>query len=121
MLASPPPFNETMRRLDFSSGILHLRLAVTYLHYPLLLEALSKHEIPTVLVSAKSDSPPASWEVDHDMLEELCSTITNVEPFSVSLSKPETHKRCISIILRKIMVKKRGELLPSLAEVIPHV
>lgn len=85
------------------------------LHYTPSLEALSKDGIPTVLVSAKSDSPRGSWEVDRDMVEELCGTVTGIESYPVSLSAPETHKRCISIILRYIMVKKRGELLPSLA------
>lgn len=68
-----------------------------------------------ILVSAKSDCPRGSWEVDHNMEEELCSTLTGIESFPVSLSAPETHKRCISIILRSIMLKRRGELLPSLA------
>lgn len=71
-----------------------------------------------VLVSAKSDSPPESWEVDHDVVEELCSTVMGTESLTVSSSAPDTHKRCISIILRKIMVKRRGELLPSLAQII---
>lgn len=85
------------------------------LHYTPFLEALSKDGIPAVLVSAKSDSPRGTWEVNHDMVEELCSTVIGIESFPVSLSAPETHKRCISIILRNIMVKRRGEHLPSLA------
>lgn len=76
-------------------------------HIPALLKALSKDGIPTVLVSAKSDSPRGSWEVDHDMVQELCSPGTGIESFPVSLSAPETHKRCISIILRNIMLKRR--------------
>lgn len=79
------------------------------------LEALSKDGVPTVLVSAKSDSPRKSWEVNHDSLEELCNTVTGIESFPVSVSAPDTHKRCISIILRNIMAKRRGELLPALA------
>ena len=91
------------------------------LHDPLLLEALSNDETPTLLVSAKSDSPRGSWEVDNDMLGELCSTVSGIESFPVSLSSPETYKRCISIILRKVVLKRRGELLPSHAGVIPHI
>ena len=82
------------------------------LHDLLLLGALSREDIPTILVSAKSDSPSASWEVSRDMVEDLCSVVTGIESHSVSLSAPETHKRCISIILRKVMVKRHGELLP---------
>lgn len=74
---------------------------------PELLKALSKDGIPTILVSAKSDSPSGSWEVGHGMAEELCNTVTGIESFPVSLSAPETHKRCISIILRNIMMKRR--------------
>ena len=88
---------------------------ISNLHYTPSLEALSKDDIPAVLVSAKSDNQRGTWEVNHDMVEELCSTIMGIESFPVSLSAPETHKRCISIILRNIMVKRRGELLPSLA------
>ena len=92
----------------------YLKISI-HLHYAPSLEALSKDGIPTLLVSAKYDSPRGSWEVDHAMVEELCGTVTNIESYPVSLSAPETHKRCISIILRNIMVKRRGELLPSLS------
>ena len=85
------------------------------LHYTPFPEALSKNGIPTVLVSAKSDSPREAWEVDPDMVEELCRSVTGIESFPVSSSAPETHKRCISIILRDIMMKRRGGLLPLLA------
>ena len=80
------------------------------LHYAPCLEALSKDDIPTVLVAAKSDNPRGSWEVDHDMGEEL----TGIESFPVASSTPETHKRCISILLRNVIMKRRGEL-PSLS------
>lgn len=90
----------------------YLKISI-YLHYSPSLEALSKDDIPTLLVSAKYDSPRGSWEVDRAMVEELCGTVTGIESYPVSLSAPETHKRCISIILRNIMVKRRGELLPS--------
>ena len=82
------------------------------LHYTPFLEALSKDGITTVLVSAKSESPRGSWKVGYDVVEGLCSTVTGIESCPVSLSAPETHKRCISIILRNIMAKRRGELLP---------
>lgn len=98
------PMRSTGNRSETSSN----------LHYTLYLEALSKDGTPTILVSAKSDSPPESWEVGHGMVEELCSTVFGIESIPVSLSSPETHKRCISIILRNIMTKRHGELLPSL-------
>ena len=90
------------------------------LHYPPILEALSRNGIPTVLVSAKSDSPRRALEMNHDMVDEFGSTATGIESFPVSLFAPETHKRCISIILRNIMVKRRGELFLLTGLIYPH-
>ena len=108
------PFQQNNEEIGSVQGVLQGRgvKKSSNLHYPPFLEALFKHQIPTVLVATKSDSPQGSWEVDHEMAEELTSTVTGIESFPVSLSAPETHKRCISIILRNIMVKRRGKLCP---------
>lgn len=76
----------------------------------LLLEALSKVAVPTVLVSAKCDNPFKSWEVDQDTVEDFCISLHGVETFQTSASAPETHKRCISVILRNIMLQRRCKL-----------
>lgn len=74
----------------------------------LSLEALTQEAVPTVLVSTKCDTPLESWEVDQDKVEEFCSTLQGLETFQTSATAPETHKRCISVILRNIMLERRG-------------
>ena len=64
--------------------------------------------VPTVLVSAKCDSPFNMWEVDQEKVEDFCNTL-DVESFQTSITAPETHKRCISVILRNIMMERRRE------------
>lgn len=76
---------------------------------PGLLEALSKDALPTVLVSAKCDNPFKLWEVDLEKVESFCNSV-KIEVFKTSASAPETHKRCISVILRNIMVERRQRL-----------
>ena len=73
-----------------------------------LTEALSKRTVPTVLVSTKCDNPVSSWEVDLDKAELLCSEYHGIEIFQTSTFASETHKRCISVILRNIMMDRRG-------------
>ena len=62
--------------------------------------------MPTVLVSAKCDNALTSWEVDQEKVESFCNTL-DLESFQTSISAPETHKRCISVILRNIMLERR--------------
>ena len=71
-------------------------------------EALSNEAIPTLLVSTKCDNPSKLWEVDQDMVEGLCSDLHDLEIFQTSASAPETHKRCISVLLRNIMLNQHG-------------
>ena len=80
----------------------------TCLHIGLFLEALSGDAIPTVLVSTKCDNPFKSWKVSQEGVEELCNAFRGLEIFKTSTSAPETHKRCISVILRNIMMEPRG-------------
>ena len=75
-------------------------------------EALAKDAIPTVLVCTKCDNPTRYWDVDQDEVGKFCDSV-RVESFQTSLSAPETHKRCISVILRNIMLARRGKLVCS--------
>lgn len=84
------------------------------LHRVLSSEALSNDAVPTILVSTKCDNPAESWEVDQDEIERFCSTMQGLETFQTCASAPETHKRCISVLLRNIMLGRLGmsSLLP---------
>ena len=65
--------------------------------------------MPTVLVSSKCDNPPSSWEVDACRMEGFCDGLEGVESFQTSATAPETHKRCVSIILRIITSERSGK------------
>ncbi len=74
-----------------------------------LLDALSKDRIPTIVVASNCDHSPKTWQVDHGKVERLCSRFQGVECFQTSISIPETHKRCVSIILRNVMLERNGK------------
>lgn len=75
----------------------------------LLLDASSNIAIPTVLISSKCDNPRKAWQINQHMVEGICKTVDGVESFQISVNSPETHKRCVSVILRKIMSERAGE------------
>lgn len=45
------------------------------------------------------------------MIERICSTFGGIESFPTSASSPETHKRCVSIVLRKVLSARDGKSL----------
>lgn len=75
----------------------------------LLLDACYNIPIPTVLISSKCDNPRKAWQINPRMIEGICTTMDGVESFQTSANSPETHKRCVSVILRKIMSERAGE------------
>lgn len=75
----------------------------------LWLDACSNIGIPTVLISTKCDSPRKAWQIDQRVIEGICNTMDGVESFQTSAISPETHKRCVSVILRKVMSERAGE------------
>lgn len=81
----------------------------------LWLDACSNIGIPTVLISTKCDNPRKAWQIDQRVVEEICNTMDGVESFQTSANSPETHKRCVSVILRKIMSERAGKSEISLS------
>ena len=73
------------------------------------IDSLSNAAVPTILVSTKCDNPPTRWEVDHEAVEIVCNKFEGTESFQTSASAPETHKRCISVILKNIALKRSGK------------
>ena len=61
-----------------------------------------------MLVSSKCDKDQESWEVEHHIVDGMWTAIEGEESFQTSLVAPETHKRCLSVILRNVMLKKAG-------------
>ena len=74
-------------------------------------DRLSDAAIPTILVSNKCDNPPSYWKVGRERVEVVCNTYEGTESFQTSATAPETHKRCISVILRNIALKRSGKPL----------
>ena len=79
-----------------------------------LLEALCNDATPTILVSSMCDVAPELWQVDKQMVEELRTTVDNIEAFQTSIKASSTHKRCISVMLRNIEICSRGKSMNNL-------
>lgn len=73
-----------------------------------ILSRLSDAAIPTILVSNKCDNPPSYWKIGRERVEVMCNTYEGTESIQTSVTAPETHKRCISVILRNIALKRSG-------------
>lgn len=78
-------------------------------------DSLSNAAIPTILISSKCDNNRKAWQIDQRMIERTCSTIGGIESFQTSASSPETHKRCVSIVLRKVLSARDGKSLNPLS------
>lgn len=75
---------------------------------PALLNALSNDATPAVVVASNADHPSKSWRVSLKNIEKLCSEFKGVDSVQTSISAPDSHKRCVSIMLRNIMLDKQG-------------
>ena len=73
-----------------------------------LLAALSHRMVPTILVASKCDTS-AKWSVTAKKIDGICKDHRNVELFQIFWSTLETQKRCLSIILRNIMLEIYGK------------
>ncbi|KAL9123648.1 MAG: hypothetical protein Q9217_006939, partial [Psora testacea] len=76
---------------------------------PKLLSALTHNTIPTVLITSKCDHPPQSRRLTLSTVDGVRNRFSNVKSLQTALSTPETHKRCVSIMLRNIMLDRDGE------------
>jgi hypothetical protein len=61
--------------------------------------------MPCVLVSCKCDAPLSNRRIDPQEVEQLCMEETGIEVIQTSADAPETHKRCISIVLRNFITE----------------
>ncbi|KAL8916183.1 MAG: hypothetical protein Q9172_006414 [Xanthocarpia lactea] len=70
---------------------------------PSFLRACSKSAIPTVLVCSKCDVPPEIRQVDSQITEQLRNGVVgDIQMYQTSIKAPDSHKRCLSFILRNI-------------------
>lgn len=73
------------------------------------LDAFSKCAMPWVLVSNKCDIPPNARQINPQAFEQICNAFGETQSFHTSFNAPETHKRCISAILRTFMPDPSGK------------
>lgn len=60
------------------------------------------------------DVPPKSRQVDSRVTGELRNAMPgNAQSYQISTKAPESHKRCISSILRNIALPQNGMMLPQ--------
>jgi hypothetical protein len=78
-----------------------------------LLAALAQSGPPVLLVSCKEDSPPKLRQVDLDFSQRMKGRFSMLETCSTSANVPESHKRCISVLLRSILTYRKGEQVYS--------
>ncbi|KAL8798075.1 MAG: hypothetical protein Q9182_006975 [Xanthomendoza sp. 2 TL-2023] len=70
---------------------------------PRLLRACSNGALPTVIVCSKCDGPSKLRQVDNQTTEHLRSGVmANIQIYQTSVKTPDSHKRCLSFILRSI-------------------
>lgn len=76
---------------------------------PVLPDGLCNAATPTIIVSSKCDNPPVSWQVSREKVETVSNRFDGLECFQTTKNAPETHKRCISVILRAIALRRLGK------------
>ena len=74
-----------------------------------ILDMFRKIALPTIFVSTKCDTPIEKRQVDHQMIRSICQNVDGIEFHQCSLKSPETHKRCVSVMLRNIMAGRVGK------------
>ena len=72
-------------------------------------DSLRKDGIPTIVVASHCDHAPKAWRVEYEKIEKLCLRFKDIECFQTSINVSETHKRCVSIILRNVMLERHGK------------
>lgn len=91
----------------------------------LLTGALTKSSIPYVLVQCKCDLQDRPQKMDAVTFEKMSRIISGKELHRTAADSPRTQKRCISILLRSIVLKTPGKQDPvpdfPVSEYPPHV
>jgi GTPase SAR1 family protein len=75
---------------------------------PEMLNILAKSGLPFVLAACKCDQHPAHRQVDPQMVEQKAvSFLGHVNAFSTSEGNPDTHRQCLSYIIRAAIAARR--------------
>ncbi|KAJ4380962.1 hypothetical protein N0V86_003309 [Didymella sp. IMI 355093] len=75
---------------------------------PDILSIFAKSTLPFVLAACKCDQHPAHREVDPHVVEQKAkSFLGDVSVFSTSEAAPETHRACLSVVIRAAIAARR--------------
>ncbi|KAK2865263.1 hypothetical protein FQN49_003746, partial [Arthroderma sp. PD_2] len=78
----------------------------TVSQYPQVLDALRKSSnIPFLVIACKCDGPQNESQQDPLTLVQACRSLLGLKVQRISASVPESHKKCISTILRAIIMR----------------
>ncbi|EEQ29357.1 hypothetical protein McanMca71_004253 [Microsporum canis] len=78
----------------------------TVSQYPQVLDALRKStNIPFLVIACKCDGPQHESQHDPLTLVQACRSLLGLKVQRISASLPESHKKCISTILRAIIMR----------------
>ncbi len=75
-------------------------------------DALPRSTLPFVVVACKSDGSLPVYQRDPTNFEQARRILGEIEAHQTSLDDPESHKACISILLRAIIANTPGKATP---------
>lgn len=98
----------TTPRIDAALTLYDVTSQDSLARVPEMLNILAKSGLPFVLAACKCDQHPAHREVDPHMVEQKAvSFLGHVNAFSTSEANPDTHRACLSVIIRAAIAARR--------------
>ncbi|KAL9038973.1 MAG: hypothetical protein Q9180_002809 [Flavoplaca navasiana] len=102
-----PDSEETVGQINGIVVIYSISDASSTKMIPSFLRACATSAFPAVLVCSKCDVPPKLRQVDGQTTERLRNGVVgNIQVYQSSIKAPDSHKRCLSFILRNIALRK---------------
>lgn len=72
-------------------------------------DALHKSKLPCVVVSCKCDNTPLTRQRESGTVGPFGGLFSSVPTYQTSSSKPQSQKKCVSILLSAILAQPKGE------------
>jgi GTPase SAR1 family protein len=95
-------------RIDAAITLYDVTAQDSLARVPEMLSILAKSHLPFVLAACKCDQHPAHREVDPAVVEQKAkSFLGHVSVFSTSDNAPDTHRACLSVIIRAAIAARR--------------
>ena len=62
-----------------------------------------------MLIACKCDVPPNKRRLDPLEIEQSCMEETGIEAIETSINTPNSHKKCISVMMRDLLAVRNGQ------------